>query len=468
MKKVIAIATMICFVLLGCESRTPIVYSVNKSEELKQYESESIQESQFEELLEQQKAIAESESIEAEKASVWTKKIPDRKPVRVKGVYVSAKVAGSSAMQKIIDGIDATEVNAVVIDILDDKGRVECAMSGDVISAIGSAEETIPDIHALMSMLKEHNIYTIARIVTFRDPYLANIRPEWMNHNADGTVFYDNSGMAWVDPYNREAWEYKIQVAEQCADVGFDEIQFDYVRFCTEKGMNNVVYSEEETQGMDKTEIISEFVKYASERLAAKNVFMSADVFGTIIGSYVDTISVGQDYSAMAGAVDYMCPMIYPSHYGNGNFGLDVPDIHPYEAILGACNASKKDLALENCEGVHQAHVRPWLQGFTASYLSSYIHYGPAEIRQEIQAVYDAGYDEWLIWNASNDYQWEAFLSDEAAEREDAEIAARREAVIQAAAAEREAEMESIEASKAVESASQADESVSENAASTE
>ncbi len=452
MKKILAITIIFCLTLLGCQRQTPLVYNVNKSDELREYESESIRESQFEESLEQQKEMEEAESIASEQAAVWTKKIPNKTPVKVKGVYVSAKVAGSGTMQKIIDGVDATEVNAVVIDILDDKGRIEYAMSGDLIASIGSAEETIPDIGALMTTLKAHNIYTIARVVTFRDPYLETVKPEWMNHNADGTVFHDNSGMAWVNPYNREAWEYKVQVAEQCADVGFDEIQFDYVRFCTEKGMNNVVYSEEETQGMDKTEIIAEFIKYASDRLADKNVFMSADVFGTIIGSYVDTISVGQDYATMAGAVDYMCPMIYPSHYGNGNFGLDVPDIHPYEAILGACNASKKDLALDYNEGVHQAHVRPWLQGFTASYLSNYKHYGPSEIRQEIQAVYDAGYDEWLIWNASNEYQWDGFLTDEAAAAEDAQIAAKREAAVQAAIAESESEMESIEASRAEES----------------
>ncbi len=452
MNKILAITIMLCLTLISCKSQTPLIYNVNKSDELREYESESIQESQFEESLEQQKESAEAESMTSQQSSVWTKNVPDKTPVRVKGVYVSANVAGSDAMQKIIEGVDATEVNAVVIDILDDKGRIEYAMSGDLISAIGSVEGTIPDINALMTTLKAHNIYTIARIVTFRDPYLESVKPEWLNHNADGTVFHDNSGMAWVDPYNREAWEYKIQVAEQCADAGFDEIQFDYVRFCTEKGMNNVVYSEQETQGMSKTDIIAEFVRFASDRLADRNVFMSADVFGTIIGSYVDTVSVGQDYANMAGAVDYMCPMIYPSHYGNGNFGLDVPDTHPYEAILGACNASKKDLALEYSDGVHQACVRPWLQGFTASYLPNYIHYGPSEIRQEIQAVYDSGYDEWLIWNASNDYQWESFLTDEAAAAEDAQIAAQREAAAQAAMAESEAEMESIEASKAEES----------------
>ncbi|WP_036609179.1 putative glycoside hydrolase [Oribacterium sp. P6A1] len=410
MKKVLAMMVLLSLVLLGCQSQTPLVYNVNKSEELRQYESESIMESQFEESLEQQKNLAESESLAQAQAEIWTKKKPEKEAVKVKGIYISSKVAGSATMQKIIDRIDATELNAVVIDILDDNGRIEYAMSGDLINEIGSAEQTIPDIQSLMKSLKEHNIYSIARIVTFRDPFLESVKPEWLNHNADGTVFHDNSGMTWIDPYNKDAWEYKVQVAEQCADAGFDEIQFDYVRFCTEKGMNNVVYSDEETGGMGKTDIITEFVRFASDRLAAKGVFMSADVFGTIIGSYVDTVSVGQDYPVMAGAADYMCPMIYPSHYGNGNFGLDVPDIHPYEAILGACNASQKDLALEYQEGVHQAKVRPWLQGFTASYLSAYIHYGAEEVRQEIQAVYDAGYDEWLIWNASNDYPWDAFL----------------------------------------------------------
>ncbi|ETP72319.1 hypothetical protein UYO_1649 [Lachnospiraceae bacterium JC7] len=410
MKKVLAMILLLSLVLLGCQSQTPLVYNVNKSDELREYEAESIRESEFEESLERQKNLAESESLALAQAEIWTKKKPTKEAVKVKGIYISSKMAGSATMQKVIDRIDSTELNAVVIDILDDQGRIEYDMPGELIAEIGSVERTIPDIRSLMKSLKDHNIYTIARIVTFRDPYLENVKPEWLNHNADGTVFHDNSGMTWIDPYNREAWEYKIQVAEQCADVGFDEIQFDYVRFCTEKGMNSVVYPDAETNGMGKTDIITEFVRFASDRLAAKGVFMSADVFGTIIGSYVDTVSVGQDYPVMAGAADYMCPMIYPSHYGNGNFGLDVPDAHPYEAILGACNASKKDLALEYQEGVHQAKVRPWLQGFTASYLSEYIHYGAEEVRQEIQAVYDAGYDEWLIWNASNDYPWDAFL----------------------------------------------------------
>lgn len=449
MKKLCTILLVLCFLLMACQRQTPLVYNVNKSEELKEYESESAEESRFEESLAQKESMQEAESLAVAESSVWTKKLPQKTKTRVKGIYLTAVTAGSSHMQDIIDHIDQCEINAVVIDILDDKGHIEYKMSSSLIDAIGAAEETIPDIGALLTTLKEHNIYTIARIVTFRDPYLATVKPEWMNHNQDGSVFQDNSGMAWVDPYNRDAWEYKVEVAEQCADAGFDEIQFDYVRFCTERGMNNVVYSDEETQGLDKTEIITEFVRFASDRLAAKNVFMSTDVFGTIIGSYVDTLSVGQDYSAMASAVDYMCPMIYPSHYGNGNFGLEVPDLEPYKAILGACNASKKDLGLDYAEGTHQATVRPWLQGFTASYLSSYRHYGAEEIRQEIQAVYDAGYDEWLIWNAGNDYDWSAFLRTEEAAAEEQRLTERRAAAAQAAEDASRAAQESEDASRA-------------------
>ncbi len=449
MKKLCTILLMLCVLLMACQRQTPLVYNVNKSDELKEYESESAEESRFEESLAQKESLQAAESRAAAESSVWTKKLPRKDKTRVKGIYLTAVTAGSSRMQDIIAHIDQCEINAVVIDILDDKGRIEYKMSSPLIDELGAAEETIPDIHALLTMLKEHNIYSIARIVTFRDPYLAEVKPEWMNHNQDGSIFQDNSGMAWVDPYNREAWEYKVSVAEQCADAGFDEIQFDYVRFCTERGMNNVVYSDEETNGQSKTDIILEFVRFASDRLAAKNVFMSTDVFGTIIGSYVDTLSVGQDYSAMASAVDYMCPMIYPSHYSNGNFNLEVPDLEPYKAILGACHASEKDLALDYTEGMHQAAVRPWLQGFTASWLSNHRHYGAEEIRQEIQAVYDAGYDEWLIWNAGNDYDWSAFLSKEAAEAEEQTLAESRAAASQAALDESRAARESEEESRA-------------------
>ncbi len=149
-------------------------------------------------------------------------------------------------------------------------------------------------------------------------------------------------------------------------------------------------------------------------------------MFGTIIGSNVDAQAVGQVYSDMANHLDYICPMIYPSHYGDGNFGIDHPDTEPYKTIRAALKLSKSDL--EKTRGVagKQAIVRPWLQDFTASYLDHHISYGKKEVREQIQAVYDAGYDEWILWSASNRYTWDALLSEEEAKKEGARIAQQR------------------------------------------
>ena len=431
MKRLLMLLLISCLVLFACRGQGPLVYNVNKSAELKEYESELAAESLYAESVSQQ-SIEESRRAESEAAAqealIWKKKKVSKKRVLVKGIYLTDNTAGSGRMDEIISHMDQTELNAVVIDIKNDHGRIASQLDAPLAKELGATVNTISDLPGLLSKLHEHGIYAIARLVTFRDPYLGGVKPEWMNQKADGSVFRDNSGMSWVNPYKREYWEYIAQIADACADSGFDEIQFDYVRFCTEKGMNEVVYSEEDTQGLDKTQIIMEFVRFISDRMAKKNVFMSADVFGTIIGSYVDTISVGQDYSLMATGVDYMSPMIYPSHYGNGNFGIAYPDMEPYKTIRGALAASRKDLQLDYSQGQYQASIRPWLQGFTASYLQHYINYGPQQIRQQIQAVYDSGYEEWLIWNAANNYDWNAFRSKEEGKREEESVAASQKA----------------------------------------
>ena len=175
--------------------------------------------------------------------------------------------------------------------------------------------------------------------------------------------------------------------------------------------MKEVQYPEE--SDVSKTQIITEFVRYMSDRLSDNQVFFSTDVFGTIIGSYVDSTAVGQDYSEMAAAVDYMCPMIYPSHYGAGNFGIDYPDTQPYQTIYSALKSSQKELSLAKTGDAFQATVRPWLQGFTASYLQHYISYGKEEFRGQIQGVYDSGYEEWLFWNAGSNYDFSYFYTKE-------------------------------------------------------
>lgn len=167
-----------------------------------------------------------------------------------------------------------------------------------------------------------------------------------------------------------------------------------------------MVYDEADTNGRSKKDIITEFIGYAYEKLAENGVFVAADVFGAIMGGGEDSDTVGQSYGEMAKRLDYICPMVYPSHYGDGNFGIEHPDTQPYDTILGAMNQSREDLGNYETEDTDLAIVRPWLQDFTASYLEHYIPYGDEEVRAQIQAVYDAGYEEWILWSASCKYHW--------------------------------------------------------------
>nr|WP_288827843.1 putative glycoside hydrolase [uncultured Clostridium sp.] len=365
-------------------------------------------------------SVSEDRQDETAEASV----LPKKAPVKVKGIYISGYMAGSAGFQDILDKIEGTEINAVVIDVKNDDGRITFVMDdAPTVKEIGAEKKYIQDMPAMMAQLKAKGIYTIARVVAFRDPYLAEQKPEWSLKNKDGSLHRDNKGLAWVNPYRTEVWDYLVEVGEAASEAGFDEVQFDYIRFATDSSMKQVVFDEKDTQGRSKTDIITEFIEYAYEKLSARNIPVSADVFGTIIGSNVDAQAVGQVYSDMANHLDYICPMIYPSHYGDGNFGIDHPDTQPYDTIRAALKLSRTDLEKTKPEGARQAVVRPWLQDFTASYLDHHISYGKKEVRDQIQAVYDAGYDEWILWSASNRYTWDALLSEEEAEKEAARIA---------------------------------------------
>lgn len=338
--------------------------------------------------------------------------LPGREAVKVRGIYISGPMAGSTELfRNILDSAAGTEINTVVIDFKDDQGRITCPVDSPVASEIGACRPYVQDMQGLIASLKERGLYVIARVVAFRDPWLAEKKPEWSLHLADGSLYRDRQGMAWVDPYRKEVWDYLVEVGTEAKEAGFDEVQFDYIRFSTEGTMRDVVFDEAVTGGRSKTDVITEFVRYAYENLASQGLFVSADVFGTIIGSDIDAQAVGQVYTEMAKHLDYICPMIYPSHYGPGNFGLEHPDTMPYETVLEALKKSRTvmDQAAEADGHVSsQAIVRPWLQDFTASYLGegNYIPYGYNEVQRQIQAVKDAGYDEWMLWSAANRYHF--------------------------------------------------------------
>lgn len=335
--------------------------------------------------------------------------VDPRVPVKARGVYVMSR----SIMDKrdeLIELADTTEINAMVIDVKDDNGRITFKMDSPKAQEIGATTNTISDIDDLMKLLKEKDIYPIARIVAFKDPYLAEKKHELAIKNKDGSLYRDNNGECWINPYEREVWDYLIEVSTKAAEMGFMEIQFDYIRFSTGKGMSEAYFgplAEEKT----KEDIIIEFTRYAYESLRPLGVFVSADVYGTIISSSIDAGLVGQNYVEMAKYLDYICPMIYPSHFGDGNYGVEHPDLEPYKIVRKVLTASKNKLE-EIPEEQHRASVRPWLQDFTATWIKNYQSYGPLQLREQIIGVYAVGYSEWLLWNAACNYTVDGLYRD--------------------------------------------------------
>ncbi|GMQ57879.1 hypothetical protein AN1V17_22740 [Vallitalea sediminicola] len=333
----------------------------------------------------------------------------------VKGLYVNASaVSSKERFNTLIDIANTTEVNAFVIDVKNDSGRITFDMDNPQSDEINAEVKYMRDINVVMDRLYENDIYPIARIVAFKDPWSSKKITDLAIKNKDGSLWmYDE--VSWLNPYNKDTWDYVLNIAKKAAEVGFKEIQFDYIRFEATRSLNNADFGED-AENKTRMEVISEFVAYAMKELEPYNVKVSADVFGTIITSKVDAKAIGQDYLAMAEKLDVICPMVYPSHYGKGFFGIPRDkhsDLYPYETILGSMKASNEKY--KELNGKKGAIVRPWLQAFTASYLRkpNYKSYGPEEIRAQIQGAYDAGLEEWILWHAGSKYNKDGLLKEQ-------------------------------------------------------
>ncbi|MGN0505321.1 MAG: putative glycoside hydrolase [Lachnospiraceae bacterium] len=337
--------------------------------------------------------------------------VDTREKVDVRGAYTGCSLKSATKLKQWLELADTTEFNAVVIDVKADSGRVTYQMDNAAIQAAGVCVSEFSDMKSLLATLKEHGIYTIARVVCFRDPYVAKIHPEYMLYTKDGEMFKDKDGIPWMNPYNQEAWKYIVDISEQAVLDGFDEICFDYIRVST-NGMSNVDLGEA-AESITLQETITAFTKYACNRLKPLGAFVSASVYGTVIKSDVDSQLVGQDYKEMSRYLDYICPMVYPSHYAKGSFGIDVPDAEPYKFLLKQMQYSVDKLAPLANEQDTYADVRPWLQAFTATWVKGYIKYTGPVVREEVQATYDAGYTSWFLWNAATNYPDGCFLPEE-------------------------------------------------------
>lgn len=346
--------------------------------------------------------------------------LADFKDTRVwtdaKGIYVNTAYLGRGnypTLDELIALLDRTELNAMVIDIKDDTGSIMFDAKHPLINEVGYKTLYITDLPAFVAKLKDHGIYCIARIVCFKDQVATKKTPELAVRNHDGSLYVDREGERWLNPYDKKAWEYIVEVAKEAAEAGFDEINFDYLRTSASGSFSSAYFGENVPEGMTKIDAITGFVKYACEQLKPLGVFVSGDVFGTIINSVADGESIGQSYVELSRYLDYICPMVYPSHYSFGYGGLKYPDTKPFQLLLMELNSSVKKLSVIG-EGEHKAEVRPWLQDFTASYLGAgrYLTYGAKELRAQISATYSAGYDEWLLWNAAMFFTEEGLLRD--------------------------------------------------------
>jgi len=320
----------------------------------------------------------------------------------VRGIYVSSNRAGGSEyLQQLLDFCRQADVNAMVIDVRTEKGEITfkgIKMADD----LGISSNNIPDIHATIQKLKENGIYPIARFVAFKDSNTLNFRPDLYIHNKDGSVWMDPNGVPWLNPYNPDACDYILSLAKGAAEAGFEEIQFDYIRFAATTRLENADLGD--TRGLSRTQAIEAFARQALDTLKPYGVKVSADVYGTIINSDTDAAIVGQDYVELAKILDVICPMVYPSHYANGSMGLDIPDLLPYDTIYKAMELSNERLAVIP-DNAHRAIVRPWLQDFTATWLTKHLKYSSDERAAQIQGAYDAGLTQWLLWDPGNDYE---------------------------------------------------------------
>jgi hypothetical protein len=315
----------------------------------------------------------------------------------VRGLYVNRFAAQSTKrMRKLIAIADSTEINALVIDIKDEFGLNYDSPDSTVARNAGHAGR-IPNLKALLDTLHAHHILPIARIVVFKDSVAARMNPEHVIRKPDGTPWRDKKGLTWVDPYDRTIWEYNIRVAEDMARLGFPEIQFDYIRFPEPyKSLPPQVFRD--ANGTPKPEALAQFFRAACPRLHKLGARCTADIFG-LVTTVPGALEVGQEWEKLAPVTDVLLPMVYPSHYPAGSFGVRRPNAEPYHIIATAIRrAHERNVALSITA---PGHVRPWLQAFTLGTP----HYGAHEIEEQKRAVYDAGYDGWTLWNPGSLYE---------------------------------------------------------------
>ena len=319
------------------------------------------------------------------------------KKQEVKGLYLTAYSAGSpQKIDSIINLIEATELNAVVIDIKDYSGYVLYDSNVELVGELGLESIRISDVRELIKKLHENDIYVIARQTVFQDPVLAERKHEWAIKSKVGGLWRDHKGLAWVDPTLQDVWNYNVEIAKEAIALGFDEINFDYVRFPSDGNMSLVVYTNGDKA---KYEIMHDFYAYLNEQLSDQPAWISLDLFGFVMERH-DGMNIGQRLEDAVDEVNYISPMMYPSHYPSGHLGLENPATNPAIVID---NGMRKGMPYFTSST--KAQVRPWLQAFNMGAV-----YDGSMIRAQIDMVEKYSDGGWLLWNAANRYSGAGLL----------------------------------------------------------
>lgn len=360
-----------------------------------------------------EKTVEIIKNMEAhEKGDIDAQKPLADPPEEIRAIYATSNSAGSPGkIDNFIKLIKKANLNAIVIDIKDYSGYVFYDSGLEEVEKYKTEKIIIPKINTLIKKLHDENIYIIARVVVFQDPALAGARPDLaVKNKITGGIWRDNSNLAWLDPCSQDVWDYIIKISQDAAGRGFDEINYDYIRFPSDGYLGAMSFPFFDQKQTAKEEGIKEFFAYL--RLKMGGVKISADLFG-LTTSAQDDLGIGQIIEDAYQNFDAVSPMVYPSHYAKGFLGFAEPAKHPYEVVKYAIESAVMKLDEYNKAAASQgaetrkksgAKIRPWIQAFNMGDI-----YDTAKIKAQIRASDEAGGTGWMLWNPANNY---SFLND--------------------------------------------------------
>ncbi len=334
------------------------------------------------------RSAATSTAAQSAQAPAKPKAQPRAYPEEVRGVHITMSLASLDG--KVDDYLRLTRygLNTIELDIKDEYGDVGFRKPAVPLAHQTGAATRYYDPYEVARAAHARGVYVIGRIVVFEDPVLSEKQPRYAIRTTDGGVWHTAAGLGWVNPYNKGVWKYATDLGAAAAQAGFDEIQFDYVRFPTDGDLSSAVFPGKTKQS--KARVITGFLEYASERLRPLGVRVSADVFGL---SATRNMGIGQRPNRIAPYLDTIYPMVYPSHFGPGEYNLPDPDAQPGRTVALALRDF--DVALRG----QNTRLVPWLQDFSLGHT-----YTLADVQDQIQAARDAGSQGYLLWNAAGVY----------------------------------------------------------------